>query len=663
MLRSALVTLLLLVLLVSACRKTDTPTGPQGAVTITTTALPAGTQGAAYVQVLSASGGNGSYTWSLSTGSLPSGLSLDSSTGEINGTPTTVESRSFGIRADSDGADPATREFTIDIADDLPAGITVNESSGATVVSEAATVDSLTVVLEAQPISNVVLEVGSADAAEVTVTPSALTFTNANWDEPQSVIVTGVDDAVADGDQATDVTISVRAANSDARYRSVGDETVSVTTTDDESVAAGLVWTWMAGDSLGDELAAYGTLGVPDAANHPGARYGPAGWVQSNGHVWIFGGDGYDEGGARDALNDLWRFDGTNWTWMAGTNLHEQFGDYGTPGVGGPTTTPGARDQMATGMGPDEHLWLFGGLGWGATTTGNLADLWRFDGTNWIYVRGVAPNREGEYFSKGSPNPLAFPGGRRDATMWVDDSGDVWLFGGYGSGDTGFVPGVGQEYGLVNDLWRFDGTDWAWMAGTPDLNRPGIYGTQGVPDPANTPGARLGAVGWVDGDGNLWLYGGNGYAEGATRSTPLTDLWRFDGTNWTWMDGPSTGGGLPTWGTPGVPSASNSPGPRVGSPAFVDEAGDFWLVGGSGRSDAWRYDGSAWTWMAGDSTSVSERRYGTVGVPSSGNDPGWRRRFAAGMDGTGAIWLFGGSGSNSGMGVVLNDLWRLPTNE
>jgi VCBS repeat-containing protein len=55
---------------------------------ITTSSLAAGNVGVTYSQTLGASGGTSPYTWTLSSGSLPAGLSLNSSTGVISGTPT-----------------------------------------------------------------------------------------------------------------------------------------------------------------------------------------------------------------------------------------------------------------------------------------------------------------------------------------------------------------------------------------------------------------------------------------------------------------------------------------------------------------------------------------------------------------------------------------------
>ena len=57
------------------------------AITLSPVVLPNGTQTVAYDQTITASGGTGPYTYAVTTGSLPSGLSLDGATGEITGTP------------------------------------------------------------------------------------------------------------------------------------------------------------------------------------------------------------------------------------------------------------------------------------------------------------------------------------------------------------------------------------------------------------------------------------------------------------------------------------------------------------------------------------------------------------------------------------------------
>lgn len=90
--------------------------------TIDTASLPNGEVGVAYSQMLAASGGIPPYTWSISSGALPAGLSLNASSGAITGTPTTTGTSNFTARvADSLGG-MATRALTITV---LPAGTTV----------------------------------------------------------------------------------------------------------------------------------------------------------------------------------------------------------------------------------------------------------------------------------------------------------------------------------------------------------------------------------------------------------------------------------------------------------------------------------------------------------------------------------------------------------
>ncbi len=71
--------------------KGTSPTPP----TITTATLPAATIGSAYTSGLTATGGATPYTWGIASGSLPAGLTLNSSSGAISGTPSGPAGTSF----------------------------------------------------------------------------------------------------------------------------------------------------------------------------------------------------------------------------------------------------------------------------------------------------------------------------------------------------------------------------------------------------------------------------------------------------------------------------------------------------------------------------------------------------------------------------------------
>ena len=83
-------------------------------LTITTgSPLPQGTVASAYSQTLAASGGTPPYSWSISAGSLPSGLSLNASTGVISGTPTAVVNPTFTVRVADSASGVATKQFQL----------------------------------------------------------------------------------------------------------------------------------------------------------------------------------------------------------------------------------------------------------------------------------------------------------------------------------------------------------------------------------------------------------------------------------------------------------------------------------------------------------------------------------------------------------------------
>lgn len=90
-------------------------------LSITTSTLPAGVVGVAYSQALVAAGGTTPYTWAVTSGSPPAGLSLGSS-GVLSGTPTTAGSATFAVRVTDAASRTDTQVLTVTVTSTL--GIT-----------------------------------------------------------------------------------------------------------------------------------------------------------------------------------------------------------------------------------------------------------------------------------------------------------------------------------------------------------------------------------------------------------------------------------------------------------------------------------------------------------------------------------------------------------
>lgn len=86
-------------------------------VSISSSILPAAITGANYRATLTASGGQAPYSnWTLTSGSLPPGISIDPSTGTLNGTPTTLGVFTFGVTVrDNSGNISPAKAFTLSV--------------------------------------------------------------------------------------------------------------------------------------------------------------------------------------------------------------------------------------------------------------------------------------------------------------------------------------------------------------------------------------------------------------------------------------------------------------------------------------------------------------------------------------------------------------------
>ncbi|MEO7309090.1 MAG: kelch repeat-containing protein [Chitinophagaceae bacterium] len=422
-------------------------------------------------------------------------------------------------------------------------------------------------------------------------------------------------------------------------------------------------WAWMNGSykqfpDLQNRRSVYGVQGIAAAANTPGAREFSASWKDNSGNLWVMGGAGYVYSTTPypDNLNDLWKYDPlTNrWTWIMGDTTAGSYGVYGTKGVAAATNKPGSRYRALSWKDGAGNFWLYGGSGRSASSGGTLNDIWKYNpATNmWTWMKGDSTinNTASVFGTKGIAADSVRPYSGIPGAWWTDNSGSLWIYS---------IGGVSGN----DDLWQYNTAtnQWVWVKEAASGPR---YGTMGVPDATNTPGARGGAATWTDASGNLYLSG----------SGSRTDLWKFyiGIQQWAWLRGDTIvtpTNVQPIYGTRGISAPANHPGSRFGAITWKDNQGKFWLYGGKKyygfdtQSDLWKYDPAIneWTWMKGDrSDSIhGSTVYGTQGVAAPANKPGLMAYGVSWVDESGTPWLFGGEDGPSSPTDFSNLLWKL----
>ena len=350
------------------------------------------------------------------------------------------------------------------------------------------------------------------------------------------------------------------------------------------------------------------------------------------------------------------------WTWVKGTPTVNINGIYGTKNIPFGNNNPGSRNGTASWTDNSGNLWLFGGDGYASTGGGRLNDLWKYDITTniWTWIRGSnLISQWGIYGTLGTTSSTIDPGARAYSISWKDASGNLWLSGGEGFD-------VNGSYGYMNDLWKFDVTtlQWTWMSGSNIINQLAVFGSQGLTNSSNMPGARTQGVGWADNTGNLWIFGGTGFAS-TGGANALNDLWKYNIAlnQWTWMAGSNLTYAFATYGTLGTANAANNPGSRWGATSWRDNSNNLWLCSGYGNdgstqgflSDIWKFNPSSglWTWMDGSNT-INEALAGIAGITTATSTPGGRYYSNSWTDASANLYLYGG---NSSVGNY-NDLWR-----
>ena len=119
-----------------------------------------------------------------------------------------------------------------------PSSFTIQPLQGLE-TTEAGGTTEFTVVLDSEPTANVTLSIVSNDESEGTVAVNELVFNPENWETPQTVTITGVDDDIDDGDQEFTITVGP-AISQDPAFSRLPAQTVSVTNIDDDTAGVSI---------------------------------------------------------------------------------------------------------------------------------------------------------------------------------------------------------------------------------------------------------------------------------------------------------------------------------------------------------------------------------------------------------------------------------------
>ncbi|MEO5673341.1 MAG: kelch repeat-containing protein [Chitinophagales bacterium] len=353
------------------------------------------------------------------------------------------------------------------------------------------------------------------------------------------------------------------------------------------------------------------------------------------------------------------------WTWMSGDSIPNSSGIFGTQGISDLVNKPPGLYQSCSWTDHDGNFWLFGGANF--TSQGGFRPyntLWKYTpATNeWIWMKGSnAPFSYGVYGILGVPDNSNNPGARYMTSSWVDSSGNLWLFGGYGNDNGTFGTGI------LNDLWKYSITtnEWTWMKGANSAYQQAVWGQKQLADSTNTPGGKAQANSWTDANGDLWLFGGFLHYS----LTYYNDLWRYNiATNeWTWMKGDSLPGQLGSFGTLGIADSTNNPSARTCQAHWVDSSGNLWLFGGYAGSvakdDLWQFltAQNNWVYWGGTVLGMPIQNDGILCLADTLNHPPAREQCACVWNTGSNFWMFGGYGSCLANFNIQpqGDVWKL----
>ena len=301
------------------------------------------------------------------------------------------------------------------------------------------------------------------------------------------------------------------------------------------------------------------------------------------------------------------------WTFLKGNDV-DRLGVYDTPGLTDKQRAPACRSEALTWQ-LNGVLYMFGGFSYEHYSTYIYNDFWAFDTLTKIWTK-ISGNTEtaksGNYGTKGLPALTNYPGARSKSITWVA-GGKLYLFGGN-------IIDASSVGGVSNDLWEYNPVTglWVWLKGSQFCFQTGIYGTLGVANSANTPGARHSSSGCVLGN-KFYLIGGTSSLDN------FNDVWEYDVStnNWTWIKGSSSGAKPARYNSRGFESALNQPPPLKAAATWLADS-MIYTYSGNALNTLWRFNlrTNNWVWLKGDTSIYTIRTFwGEKNIEDSLNQP------------------------------------------
>lgn len=141
------------------------------------------------------------------------------------------ETFQVSLSSASNGATIGRALVEVTVVDDDSAAVVVSATSGL-VTGENGEDEQVSIVLTSQPTENVNIQLYSNDTGEGSVSLSEMIFTPDNWNTPQVLIISGVDDYIDDGDQAYSIIMSI--LTDDSMYQTQNIDEIKLVNIDDD---------------------------------------------------------------------------------------------------------------------------------------------------------------------------------------------------------------------------------------------------------------------------------------------------------------------------------------------------------------------------------------------------------------------------------------------